>query len=231
MSDKPADSGLESKEPAGLPTPSIVSETSGVEPNSTARVDADTIAAKVAAQLMPELEKRIERTFQSSKDRRFGDVDKISAYLKSNNGDVEKAVREMAIDQLLQDRAVPEKVAGDQGRSTATELQSWAEQQLLEAELPMDDPDIVAHFQRAQTADQFKTGLQKMVVKKLKQGKSVTAASVAGEGGRSPTPPGDKQEQLANLYAQLQATHKEPSKYADERKRIKADIAKLEAAP
>src|SRR3990167_3440429 len=178
------DSSQEQETSTALPVVPRVSDGSGAKPVSGGAppplpFDEEALIEKVASRL----EGLIDRKFQSTKDRRFADVERLTQYLKANSNDPAKAMREMQIDDLLNQRegaAASRPVPGkdDDGEQQAR-LVKQATEILGEAGIAFDDQGVKQWSEATYASESAAiTALSKMVSKRLKQ-----ANEILGEAG------------------------------------------------
>jgi hypothetical protein len=216
MTDKTPESGLEVPELKAPPVPEI-SEPSGDERPSAAAVDADTLAARVAAQVLEQLDQTIDRKMQSTKDKRLSALDGLDvaslkrfAALAKEVGE-DKAIRELAIDKLIERQASP---AGDPGRSPKVETRDTSVilaevKNDLGVEIAPDDPDLISLAKKSYSSwDAWQTAVVKLGARKAKQANAPT--SVVAETPQKP-PSGGSLEAAQEKLARLQANPKTTS--------------------
>lgn len=214
MTDKTPESGLEVPESVAPPVPEI-SEPSGDERPSAAAVDTDSLAKTVAAQVLELLDGTIDRKLQSTKDKRLSALDGLDvaslkrfAALTKELGSEDKAIRELAIDRLIERQSSP---AGDPGRSPKVETRDTnvilAEvKNDLGVEIAPDDPDLIALAKKSYSSwDSWQTAVVKLGARKAKQANAPT--SVVAETPQKP-PSGGSLEAAQDKLARLQANPK-----------------------
>ena len=151
MSDTPTEPVLESAEPQALPTPEVSPQPSGATPS--AAPDADLIVSRLKSELLPELKQYVDRGNQSVKDRRIAGLEKrieeltsAKTALDAHGGDVGKAARELAIDDLLGQGQESQANLGKVGE----DWEAGVREILVDAEksagvkVPLDDPELRA---------------------------------------------------------------------------------------
>lgn len=191
MTEKKPDVPVEGTE-EGLtpPTPAISPASERV---SSAETGFDVVAfeERISAkidEIVASIPHEVDRRFKSTTDKSFQDVRKVAQYLEQFGGDVEKATREMAIDELLEGR---KGEVGDPGRSpepstqlSEADFQRRTAEILEEAGIPLDDPEVLdlAKEKVASEADWYRK-LTKLGVKRAKQGGIGTGAAVGDAGG------------------------------------------------
>lgn len=225
MSDQPESAQVQ-PERVELPIPQVSEASSGQQSSQTA-FDEQALVDKLAAKI----DEAVTRQFQSAKDKRFADVERISEYLKANGGDVARATREMQIDQMLQQQAQPrsQSSSGREGADGQTQLQQRASDILTDADIAPDDPIVKEWAAKTygSEADALHA-LSRSVVKRGKQERDVSGSTVTPETDGGIPGSGDKEQQLTRLYARLSEAQRNPTKNAAERAELKAAIAKLE---
>lgn len=166
------------------------------------------------------LDDKVDARFKSARDTRFGDVEKISSYLR-RYPDPAQALREMAVDELLAQQrtsaGVGETRQEDPGWAKAEALSA---QYLLEAEIPFEDPEYVGLVERyrgrvdaAGWPDVVKAFSGRRRSKTVKS-EAVGAASAAGAAGQA--------SELGNddLLARINELQAHPMANAKERKEL-----------
>ena len=230
------DSSQEQETSTALPVVPKVSDASGAQPSSAGGTpplpfDEEALIEKVASRL----EGLIDRKFQSTKDRRFADVERLTQYLKANSNDPAKAMREMQIDDLLNQREgatasrpVPGK--DDDGEQQAR-LVKQATEILGEAGIAFDDQGVKQWSEATYVSESAAiTALSKMVSKRLKQANAGQGRPVFD--GQTQTPPGasDKQKQLDAIDAELPGLYKDYSQNREKISGLKKKRAELAGA-
>src|SRR3990167_215473 len=145
MSDSPTEIAPEVAEPLALPMPAV-SPTSETPPS--AAPDADAIVSRLKEALLPELKSYVDRGTQSVKDRRIAGIERdlqtLKTALDAHGGDVNKAAREIAIDEFLSERQESPSNLGKVGEDWGARVQKL----LADAEksagvkVPIDDPEL-----------------------------------------------------------------------------------------
>jgi hypothetical protein len=153
MSDQPTETTPEVAEPQALPAP-VISQPS--EPAPSAAPDLSEQLTRLKTDLLTELKTYVDRSSQSVKDRRIvgleRKIEELSAakiVLAAHGGDVAKAAREAAIDEILGGRESPAN-QGKVGEDWDADVQKI----LLDAEqtagvkVPLNDPELRAAVTR-----------------------------------------------------------------------------------
>lgn len=170
----------------------------------------DELVSKIVARLAPEIDKRV----QSVKDKRLSALDKLGGvddllalkdYIKAKNGDVDAAVREMRIDQVLSGQSASPAPAGTGAAVEApSDIKEWTAEVLNEAGISFEDPEYKALAgERVATRAEWDRKLTRFVAKRNKQGVTPGAASAVGDGGGATPAAGSKDAQLNSKYARL----------------------------
>jgi len=181
------------EEPKAPPTPTISAES---KPESSAKAEFNAEAfekrfnqLEEAVSKLPDL---VDARFKSTTDKSFQDVRKVAKYLEQFGGDVDKAVREMAIDEMIEQRG-----GRDFGKSTSTVAQAPSDfdkrtaEILEEAGIPPDDPELIELAKTPVSSEgEWYRKITKLGVRRAKQG-SVTSAATVGQTGQV-TAVGDK---------------------------------------
>lgn len=251
--DEVLESRSEVEEDAGKPTPlpsipSIDEQASAQSPNLGSFVDAlsdpRTKAAVVEA-LRPEWRKddqslkdsRLERHDKSIDDL-TGDVVRLKSYIQATGGDVDRAVREMRIDDVLAGHT-PVAASGlvDDGDESPKKFATAKTQLALDdAGIPYDDPAYMVLVSQYGTlpAEQWinvaETWAGQQKDKRAKQ-ENIPGAAAASEGGNVLASGGDEDiesltEQLAKLQA-LPATAERMAERSALNKRLIAEQDRL----
>ena len=222
------ESGPEEPEVQEQPTPEVPSVPSAVEQPSAPSLDADSLAAKVAEMVRKDLQQDIERQFQSTKDRRYASVEKIAAYLDAAGGDVEKATRELKVDEILAREGVSQsEVLGRTEDETAAAFTAISEEILSGAGIAFDDPEYLAfvakHNNKITTPESWRSVLQAHADRRRVQSQrqeGVTPAATPSSGG-TVVQPTDEQESLTQELADMYAGKKGSLGKPENRKRIR----------
>lgn len=199
------------------PVPAFSSGVSESAPASSESVDYDKLAEKLA----PRIETLVEKRFQSGKDKRFADVEKISKYLAAAGGDVAKAAREMQVDEILAQQTSGAG-GGTPSRETPEQVQQKVAQEvgeyLTDAGISYTDPDYVALAKQDHTSPQhYLKAVHKFIARRARQANPGLGAAAGDGGGGTPA-----NTNLDGLYAQLRAAQK--SSHQAEVKRLTALI-------
>jgi hypothetical protein len=208
------ESAQEVQEAADKPSPSVPSAVSGVEQASAPSVDVD----KIVDALMPKIEERISRSVQSVKDRRIAgltdDVERLKSYIKQTGGDVDRAVREMEVDDILRERRSSKEVPGrTESDGAEVAFEAISTELLSGAGIAFDDAEYNAFVQQwhgkirnpAHWGDVLRAHIERRQSKATKQG-SVTPAAVASTPG-APAQPADTDADIAAIAKQLRELH------------------------
>lgn len=211
MSDLPAVSAGEPTEQAALPVPQIASEVSAGQPTSPV-VDVNAIVEQVVSQL----DEILDRKLQSTKDRRFADVEKVMAALNEQGGDVKKAARQLAIDQLLEQQGQ----VSQQPVRGGTEVEDFDERYagiLAKHSIAPDDSELAQFVSSNKFGSQkaFLDALREQAVrlksKREKQEKPVTAASLGAGSGGAPLGEKSETELLEDYRKEMYAARGKPN--------------------
>ena len=157
---------------------------------SPTSADADAIVNKLAEKLMPVLEKTIERKVQSTKDKRFSDIEKalgvrsgVLAELESQGVEIPKDVRtELRLRELEEQRSgqspQPAQVRDD-GSSTQKAAVTEAIAELRKYELSENDPGFVELLRgNYKTRAEFDLRVKGHIIGKLAPPKAANVADV-----------------------------------------------------
>jgi len=161
-------------------------------PPPSAAPDLETTVSRLKEALLPEIRQLVERQGQSLKDRRIAGIERdlqtLKQYLDGSGGDINRAARELAIDELLSQGA---EQTANQGK-VGEDWQAGVLKILEEAEktagvkISLDDPELVAaaRGQYASWAEAY-AAVNRVV---LRRAKGVPAGVVPTEvSGTSPT--------------------------------------------
>ena len=206
------------------PTPEI-SAASEQASSEQAKFDAEAFEKRfkqLEESLLERLPEEVDRRFKSTTDKSFQDVRKVAKYLDQFGGDVEKAVREMAIDEIIEERRTV-----DPGRSDSpsgqvpSDFKKRTAEILEEAGIPLDDPEVVALSKEkvADAADWYRK-LTRLGVRRAKQGGVTESASVSPTGQPAPTSSDD------DLLNKIQELLRHPVKNAAEIDRLSSEARK-----
>jgi hypothetical protein len=264
MTDKPTDSTVVLPDVGGSPKPPEGSAEQGGERGSAAlQFDQDTVTRiadlvsdrvsdRVVGQVREKLAPDIERGIQTSKDRRFKDLEGISGeslrlvadLIKRNEGNLDKVEQDLAIQSFLEERRSQAAVSSDPSASQARPS-SEPDKGMSEPDLKVAARSVLEKFNLDEAAEkavrdqwakmQFDSsrdaelGLIELAVK-AGRGEPVSAAGfVAPEVGTS-VPSQDSEAMLVEkdrLYTQLHELFKEPSANKAEIASTKESLRKL----
>lgn len=206
MSDQPTELAPESVEPMVLPTPEVSPPS---EPTPSAALDVGQLVSQLKESILPELKQYVDRSTQSVKDRRIAgleqrvsDLTSAKAALEAHGGDINKAARELAIDELLGRGDSPAnlgKVGEDWGAGVQKILSEAASAGI---KISADDPELqaVSKGSYASWADAY-AAVNRVV---LRRAKGVSTANVPAEVSGLPITSKSVDEltsQLTNLIA------------------------------
>ena len=219
MTDKPLESAAEPQEPEADATAAPSVPSLEQPPSPFSGLDVETLAEKLAPHLADSLRPEWQKDDQSVKDSRIhgliDDVDRLKSYMKREGGDVDKAVREMQIDDMLAGRSeskVPGRTeSGSSGLQAA--MQAVSTEILSGAEIDFDDSEYVAltkqYAGRITNAEDWRAVAQafadRRTTKTAKQ-EGVTSAATVGESGAAATASGDAESVAAELNELLDGT-------------------------
>jgi len=215
--------------------PSTVSATA-----PSAKLDADSLASALKSDptlrsaLVEALRPEWQKDTQSVKDKRIAgltdDVERLKVYIQKTGGDVDAAVREMRVDELLEGRparggAESEDVAYMTAKSALI---------LKDAEISFEDPEyrlLVAQYEGRINPNQWVDVVQHFAdsrQKKATRQTSVTASAAVGGGG-SAAPAGDLDaltEELEAIQSGKRGSLTDPKLQA-KRKELRKQLADL----
>jgi len=202
--DVPAEVTEELKAP---PTPEISAESEQV---SSAKAEFDAGAfdkrLKQIEESVNKLPDLVDARFKSTTDKSFQDVRKVAKYLEQFGGDVDKAVREMAIDEMLEQRG-----KADPGRSSQPSGQKPSDfdkrtaEILEEAGIPPDDPEVIELAKTPVSSEaEWYRKLTRLGVRRAKQG-NITPAATVGSSGKPVSAGGKSYDELAKELTELKA--------------------------
>ena len=196
MTDKPLESAAEPQEPDADATAAPSVPSLEQPPSPFSGLDVETLAEKLAPHLAESLRPEWQKDDQSVKDRRIAgltdDVARLKSYMTKSGGDVDKAVREMQIDDMLAGRSeskVPGRTeSGSSGLQAA--MQAVSTEILSGAEIDFEDPEYVAltkqYAGRINDAENWRAVAQafadRRTTKTAKQ-EGVTSAATVGASG------------------------------------------------
>jgi hypothetical protein len=210
------------------PTPQIGPEGSGAAGSEGGRsVEAivEQAVARVTEQLKPYVDQAVQGRFDSGKDKRFSQVQKIADYIEQAKGDVPQAIRNMVIDDMVEGREIttgqaatvrrseqgPEgtgfsPAAAMPGPDPAKAAADLTTQVLTEEGVPLEHPLIQELLQkRFQTVNQYELELRRAVAR-VKKGNNVSPGATVVEGGRGPVPTPDVQKEYDRRFAALKGS-------------------------
>lgn len=204
------ESALEGQETEATPKPSVPSAISEGQPASAPSVDVE----KLVEALMPKIEERIARSVQSTKDRRIAgltdDVERLKAYMQKSGGDLDRAVREMEVDDMLKERRSSTKVPGrTEVDDTEAAFEAISTELLSGAGIAFDDAEYTAFAEQnsgrirnpAHWREVLTAHIQRRASKATKQG-SVTPAATASTGG-APIQSADVEKSVLSISKEL----------------------------
>jgi hypothetical protein len=197
--------------------------------------DQEALVAKIIAQLGPE----IDRRFQSAKDKRLSALDKLGGvddllalkdYIKAKNGNVDEALRDFQIDQMLAQRSTS---APEAGRPVAPEnpnagLKEWTADILTEAGIAFDDPEYRSlASETVPDRSTFERKVTRFIARRAKQLIQPGLATVIVSGATgAPAGTLTKDDKLNRKYARLNELH-QANPTLDVRKEIKSVSAEI----
>jgi len=193
------------QEPVAPPVPTVSSGDSAAAGSAAPSFDADALADKLLAKLVPELDDRIDARFKSAKDKRFAKLsksDEILELVERTGGDKDK-IREVLDQNELFNRldALEASIrsGGAVGTAPEPDIQSDTAEILQKAGISFDDPDVAKWASKSFTSEaQALADLRAIVTKRAKQG-NVTPAATVGSKGAPVSISGDKEELLQQL--------------------------------
>ena len=226
------ESGQEVVEAQEQPSPAVPSVPSGVEQASAPSLDLDNLAEKVAGMVREGLQVDIERGIQSTKDRRFSDVERVIKALKDAGGDEMLAIRNMQIDDLIAQGALPAEVPGRTDDGMEVAFEAISKEILSGANIPFDDAEynaLVTEYEgRVRNPEHWRSIAQahvdrRRIQSERQEGVTPAASSSALDG----TPPstGDSDDELLEKIDELL---KHPLQNIKERKELIAEAKKRE---
>jgi len=243
MADETLESGQEVVEAQETPTPEVPSVPSGDKlPSAEPRLDAAALAEKLEQleKKFEELPTLVERSIQSTKDRRFAALEgldpdllrKFKNYL-DQYGDEDRAIREMQVDEMLARESRPSGRGGSDARGTER-MSRYARRVLPTAGIDFDDPESKQLVQRASAnwnvvgeeglydmLDQF---VDSITTKQAKQS-GITPAAAASPAGATPT--GRSVEEIA---AELERVQRLDPKNVELRKQLLKELREAESS-
>jgi hypothetical protein len=190
MTEAPLESGQEVQETTEQPTPTP-SVPSGDKQTSAPEVNAEALVEQLVPLLTEQLRPEWEKADQSVKDKRIAgltdDVERLKVYLSASGGDVDKAVREMKVDDMLSGESQP--VVGATGNEVQGAMEAISAMKLSAAGIDFEDPGylaLVGQYGWIQTPEHWGAVLDAYIgtgkTKEAKQ-EGVTAAAVVGNIG------------------------------------------------
>ena len=189
MPDTPTEIAPEVAEPLALPTPAV-SPPSETPPS--AAPDADAIVSRLKEALLPELKSYVDRGTQSVKDRRIAGIERdlqtLKTALDAHGGDVNKAAREIAIDEFLSERQESPSNLGKVGEDWGARVQKL----LADAEksagvkVPIDDPELQSAARGSYASFDDALAAVNRVVLRRARGVPAVATEVSGLPATSP---------------------------------------------
>lgn len=240
MSDKPAESAVGTQEAAAPTTPTFSAASTPAQPSQTG-FNEDALIEKLIGRLAPEIDKR----FQSAKDKRLSAIDrlggvddlvKLKEYIKAKPTDPDGAIRDFQLDQLLAERGQPAQVSPEvqvrtQPAEPSSDVTAWTTDILTEAGIDWNNDEAYKALAARPyaTPDQWKTATVKFIAQRAKQAINPGAAANAATtgAGAAPGAKGSKQERKDAIYARLDETQKEPTRFSQERVKLKAELNAL----
>lgn len=213
MSEQPTESAPESVEPQELPTPEI--SPASVDQPTSAAPDLNALAAALKDTLLPELDERIARQTQSTKDRRLGKFDKRLGEIESVLADYQQLVAGGADPDAATDKVLLRELASrlqqdspasvPQPGTLGAETMQTARSILRDKGLSENDPEVLAFFSGRYASDlDFIAKLSDFAAKKeMTSSLPVSPATVSAPGGGAPA--ASDQESLMQQYKQESA--------------------------
>ncbi len=234
MSDKTAPEIVPGQVDVSVPTLDVSPVVPGAVPSSQG-VSEDALVEKAVARLDSLIDKRL----QSMKDKRLGVLDNggaeaiatLKEYIKAKNGDVDAAVREMSIDQLIaKQQPVQAGVAGTTPAQDTTKVMTeWTRDYLNEAGIAFDDPEYAQLVKGGATGlPDWQNKVTRLAARRAKQAVQPGAASATGASGGSVAGAGTNEDKLNRKYAELRDLQQAPPSL-ETRKQLKAISAEINA--
>lgn len=215
MSNTPAPESAPEAGTGGTPTPTISSPSVGQPPSGQTgqpALDYDALVDKLMAN--PKFASSLTKTVQSVKDKRFSEFDRIKTYLDAHGGDVEKAKREMVLDEMVNQfgQELPGRDAPAQ--TNQNDIQSKTAALLTEFGITNDDPEL-AEMSRKQYATEFEwlQDVSKLGARRLRgEAPPPRSANLATNGSSSPAVPKNetKEQKRDRLSAELATMTQQP---------------------
>jgi len=207
----------------GLPTPSFSDQAT-----SSPSVDADAIVSKLLTQLEPIIEKKV----QSTKDKRFSEIEKVLggrskvlAELEEQGVAIPKEVRNeirmRELEERLNGQPSQPAQAGDDGSSQQKAAVTEAIAELKKYELSENDPEFLGLLRgNYKNRSDFDLAVQKHIVGKLKPQQPASPAGVV----QPPATGNSTGTDVAAKIARLQEYQKSPTKYRAEIKKLTDEL-------
>ena len=203
MPTEPEVSVVGTEEPKGPPAPEISPASTSQPPSPV--VDADAIVERVVSRL----DEVLDRKLQSTKDRRFADLEKVKAALDESGGDPKKAARQLAIDQLLEQQTSQMPVPGRTDDEDFDELYAGI---LANRNISPDDVELAEWVGSTKFGSKkaflgaVREKAERMKSQREKQGKAGSPAAVITDAaGKPPAPPGDVESLTKDYYKDMLA--------------------------
>lgn len=209
MSTTPAPESAPVAGTVSTPTPTISSPSTG-QPTSgqtgQPAFDYDALVDKLMAN--PKFASSLTKTVQSVKDKRFSEFDRIKTYLDAHGGDVEKAKREMVLDEMVSQfgQEIPGRVSAVQ--TPQSDLQSKTADLLGEYGIKPDDPELIEMAKQPYATDfDWLKDLSKLGARRLR-GEAPPPRSANLSTSGSSTPANSRQsetrdDKIARLTAEV----------------------------
>jgi len=191
MSDLPAEPVVEPAEPVALPTPEV-SPVSQTPPS--AAPDVGEQLSRLKTDLLAELKTYVDRSGQSVKDRRIAGLEQkvqeltsAKAALDAHGGDVNKAARELTIDDLLNRQESPANrgAVGEDWGERVQKLLADAEKS-AGVKVPIDDPELQSAARGSYASFDDALAAVNRVVLRRARGVPAVATEVSGLPATSP---------------------------------------------
>lgn len=201
MADQEVEGGLGAEETTALPTPKVSSGASEAPaPSAAPAVDVQRLASEVAKQLLPEFRDIASKTAQGKVDKFAYQFGTMKQYLDDAKGDPKVAARNMAIDQLVEEKQAPaqQDLGGSQEqvqRRTERILKRAADKTGVRIKNSDSRLQALSEQEWSSVDDWYDA------VEELAYSAKVSAAAVAG--GTQGAPPGGSDD-VESLTSQLQ---------------------------